>query len=335
VIAREEVIERFLAGAGWAGARRRVMGADWSSRRYERLDMNGERAILMDAPGPAAAQVPTFMRIADLLRGVGLSAPRLFAASARDGLLLLEDFGDETHAALLEAGEPAEPLYLGAVSVLIRLHQALPEPPADLPRFDVARFRDQVMLFADAYMPAALGRPLPDPAREQLAAAWDAVLPQAFGVPDRLLLRDFHPGNLMRLAGRRGVAAVGLLDFQDAGIGPVSYDLVSLLQDARRDVPDGIVQVMTRLYLDAFPGLDRDAFHRSSAVMAAVRHARIIGRVAELAAGGMARQLDFMPRVWGQLERCLADPALAPVRDWIETHLPADRGLHRVMGHAA
>lgn len=330
---RDGEIKAFLASAGWAGAGRRAMGADWSSRRYERLSRGGDSAILMDAPGAAAAQVPPFVRVCGLLRGVGLSAPEIFAQDTEAGLLLLEDYGDATFAGLLEGGADPWPLYAVATDVLAHLHARFEVGGApDLPRYDAALFRDQVMLFADAYLPAATGKALAEGEREALAAAWDAVLPPALSVPQSLLLRDYHPGNLMQLP-RPGVRGCGLLDVQDAGIGPVSYDLLSLLEDARRDVPPAIQAAMLERYLGARPGLDRQAFAASYAVMGALRHARILGRVAQLAAGGRsAKQLAFLPRVWGQFAASLAHPALSPVAAWVGAHLPADGAVGRILG---
>ncbi|QJE74296.1 phosphotransferase [Aerophototrophica crusticola] len=330
---RDQEITRFLAASGWGGAGRQAMGADWSSRRYERLTRAGATAILMDAPGPAAAQVPPFVRVCSLLRGAGLSAPEIFAEDAPAGLLLLEDYGDATFASLLEGGVDPWPLYAVATDVLAHLHARFEVGSApDLPRYDSALFRSQVMLFADAYLPAAAGAALAEGKREALAAAWDAVLPPALSVPQGLLLRDYHPGNLMQLP-RAGVRGCGLLDVQDAGIGPVSYDLLSLLEDARRDVPPAIQAAMVERYLAAMPNLDRQDFAASYAVMGAVRHARILGRVAQLAAGGRsARQLAFLPRVWGQFAAALSHPALAPVAGWVRSHLPADGAVSRILG---
>lgn len=335
---RDQTITAFLATAGWGAAARRPMGADWSSRRYERLARGADRAILMDAPGEAAGQVPPFIRICALLRGVGLSAPLPYADRAEDGLLLLEDYGDDSFAALLQRGDDPWPLYRLATDVLVRLHDRFDTTAAmaaapGLPRYDAALFRDQVMLFADAYVPAARGRALARTARAALAAAWDAVLPAGLAVPDSLLLRDYHPGNLMLLPERPGVEACGLLDVQDAGLGPIAYDLLSLLEDARRDVAPEIQTAMLERYRAARPAVDATAFAASYAVMGAVRHARILGRVAQLAAGGgSARQLAFLPRVWGQFAAKLDSPALAPVAAWVADHLPADGAVVRILG---
>ena len=333
--ARAVALEHFIAAAGWGDAVRRPMGADWSQRRYERLLRGHTSAVLMDAPGPAAAQVAPFVRIGALLRELSLLAPQILAQDLPAGLLLIEDFGDDSHAALLESGSAPDRLYEAATDVLIHLHRQFDAAAApDLPRYDAVRFRDQVMLFADAYLPAALNRAVSAEERIGLAAAWDEVLSPVLAGPQSLLLRDYHPGNLMRIPGE-GARAVGLLDFQDGGIGPIAYDLVSLLEDARRDVPERIQRAMLARYRSAFADLDADGFAHSYAVLGAIRHARIIGRVAELASAGTARQLDFLPRVWGQFEAKLAQPALAPVRHWIDRLLPDDRGLGKVMERAA
>lgn len=332
---RDAVIRAFLAQAGWADAARHPMGADWSTRRYERLIRpDGAKAILMDAAGDGAGQVPPFIRICGLLRDVDLSAPLIFAENPAHGLLLLEDFGDGSFAALLEGGQDPRPLYEVATDVLSHLHNRFDNSAApDIQRYDLSLFTRQVALFGDAYLDAA-GCPLTPAGRRALDDAWITVLTQVLGiVPDSLLLRDYHPGNLMLLPDRPGVRACGLLDVQDGGIGPVSYDLLSLLQDARRDVPDAIQAGMIDRYLDARPGLSREAFLASYAVMGAMRHARILGRVAQLAAGGgKARQLAFLARVWGQFRTSIAHPLLTPLQSFTDQHLPRDGAVPHILG---
>ncbi|MFV3129762.1 aminoglycoside phosphotransferase family protein [Niveispirillum sp. KHB5.9] len=332
---RDDVIRTFLDQAGWADATRISMGADWSTRRYERLTRpDGTRAILMDAAGDGAVQVPPFLRMCALLRDVALSAPEIFAEDPAQGLLLLEDFGDDSFAALLERGDDPWPLYAVATDVLSHLHNRFDNASApDVQRYDLGLFTRQVALFGDAYLDAA-GQPLSAAGRQALDETWVTVLNQVQGlVPDSLLLRDYHPGNLMALPTRPGVRACGLLDVQDGGIGPVSYDLLSLLQDARRDVPDTIQAAMIDRYLDARPGLSRDAFLASYAVMGAMRHARILGRVAQLAAGGgKARQLAFLHRVWGQFQASIAHPLLSPLQSFMDQHLPSDGAVAHILG---
>lgn len=332
---RPDMIPGFLARAGWADATRLPMGADWSTRRYERLSRpDGTKAILMDAAGEGAGQVPPFLRICGLLRDVHLSAPVIFAEDQAQGLLLLEDFGDDSFALLLDRGEDPWPLYRVATDVLSHLHNRFdPASAPDVQRYDLSLFTKQVALFGDAYL-AAAGHPLGPAGRRALDEAWVTVLTQVRGiVPDSLLLRDYHPGNLMRLPDRPGVRACGLLDVQDGGIGPVSYDLLSLLQDARRDVPDDVQAAMIDRYLAARPGLPRAAFLASYAVMGAMRHARILGRVAQLAAGGgKAKQLAFLARVWAQFRAAIAHPLLSPLQSFTDQHLPPDGAVPHILG---
>ncbi|WP_448192405.1 aminoglycoside phosphotransferase family protein [Azospirillum sp. sgz301742] len=320
-------ITAFLARHGLAAAERRPLAGDASARRYERLrTTDGRRLILADTPVPKDDLVP-FIAIGDALARLGFSVPAVIAAEVDAGLALLEDFGDGTFSRLLEAGEDAQALYALATDVLIELHRRFrPQDSAvlTLPAYDAALFVEQVMLFADTYVPVATGRPLGPADRAALESAWAGVIADACAGPVSLLLRDYHVDNLMRLD-RPGVAAAGLLDFQNAGLGPVAYDLVSLLEDARRDVPSALAARMVERYVSAFPDLDRAAFRRSYAVLGAVRHARIVGIFTRLALRERKRAyLVHLPRVWRLLEGQLAKPDLAPVAAWFDHHLPPD-----------
>jgi aminoglycoside/choline kinase family phosphotransferase len=322
---RAETITSFLTDHGWGTAARTPLAGDASARRYLRLARGDERAILMDSPNPAEDVVP-FIAIADILRRLGLSAPEIKAAQPDDGLLLLEDFGDGTFTRLIAQGtDPAE-LYSLAVDALAVIHRDFRPDQAtaiELPRYDADLFIDQVMLLADVYVPAALGRAATASERAELEQAWRATVPDAVRIGTSLLHRDYHVDNLMRLPGRAGPAACGLLDFQNAGLGPISYDLVSLLEDARRDVPTPLAAAMLEHYLKSFPDLDRDAFHRSYAVLGAVRHTRIVAVFARLhLSHGRSEYLQHLPRVWRLLEAKLAEPALAQLRDWFDRTLP-------------
>lgn len=330
MIDRQTTVARFLEANGLAAARRQPLAGDASARHYERLSPGTAALpaslILMDSPYPVDDVFP-FLAVAGLLDGIGLSVPRIIAADPAQGLLVLEDFGDGTFSRLMDGGADPADLYRLATDLLIVLHSRFkPDSAATaLPRYGAALFVDQVMLFADVYLPVALGRPLADADRAELQIAWDAVVSEAVvAVPASLLHRDFHVDNLMRLPDRAGVAACGILDFQSAGLGPITYDLVSLLEDARRDVPAAIASAMIDRYLDAFPALDRAAFRTSYAVLGAVRHARVIGIFARLALfQGRRAYLVHLPRVWRLLESHLGQPALAPVAAWFDRHLPA------------
>ncbi len=325
---RAAAVAAFLDRHGLGRAERRLLAGDASARRYERVARpDGSTVILVDTPFPADDLTP-FIAIGRLLAELGLSAPEVLAADEGAGLALLEDFGDDTLSRLLDGGEDARALYALAADVLAELHRRFRPERADglaLPRFDAGLFLDQVMLFADVYMPAATGRPPAPGDRARLEAAWAGALGALEGVPDSLLLRDHHVDNVIRLP-RPGVRAAGLLDFQNAGIGPVAYDLVSLLEDARRDVPDDLAAAMTARYLAAFPDLDPAAFARASAVLGAVRHARVVAVFTRLALrDGKRGYLAHLPRVWRLLERRLAAPELAEVAAWFDRHLPPDR----------
>jgi N-acetylmuramate 1-kinase len=329
-IDRTASIAAFLDRAGWGAAERRKLAGDASFRRYDRLAApGGRRAVLMDAP-PPHEDVRPFLAVARLLHGLGLSAPRILAEDIEAGFLLLEDFGDSTYTRLLRDGAAAEQdLYALAVDTLIALHRgfapssaaaATPSPPP----YDEARLLTESLLLVDWYLPAITGG-RPDPAlRDSYIEAWREVLPLASaGAPDTLVLRDYHVDNLMLLDGRSGVAACGLLDFQDAVIGPASYDLVSLLEDARRDVPPSLADAMIERYLAAFPALDRDAFGASYAVLGAQRNCKIVGIFTRLCVrDGKPHYLGHIPRVWRLIEQDVRHPALAPVAAWLDRHVP-------------
>lgn len=322
---RASVIEDFLARHGLGGAARRPLAGDASARRYERIERpGGGTAILVDTPAPADDLVP-FIAIGDSLRTLGFSVPAILAADVEAGLALQEDFGDGTLSRLLADGEDPGALYALATDVLIELHRRFPAGEAErlgLPVYDSRLFTEQVALFAEIYVPAATGKPPTDAALADFAAAWAAVVPGACAGPQSLLLRDHHVDNVMRLP-RPGIQAAGLIDYQNAGLGPVAYDLVSLLEDARRDVPDELAAAMLDRYLAAFPGLDGAAFRRSYAVLGAVRHTRIVAIFTRLALQQRRRAyLVHLPRVWRLLEGQLAKPELAPVADWFARHLP-------------
>jgi len=279
----------------------------------------------MDAP-PPQEDVGRYVFIAKLLRQLGFSAPEVLAEDYREGFLLLEDFGDDTYTRLLDRGFDEAQLYGLAVDTLVALQHAIrPSRVSELPRYDIARLLTEVSLLADWYRPAVLGGPLEAKARTEYLALWEAVLPLAEVFPPTLVLRDYHIDNLMLLADRPGVCGCGLLDFQDAVCGQPSYDLISLLEDARRDVPADLQQEMTERYYASFPGLDRQAFRRSAAILAAQRNCKILGLFTRLwKRDGKPQYLAHIPRVWRLVEQELEHPALAPVARWLDRHLPPD-----------
>jgi len=324
VIERATHIDRFLNQAGWSAAKREPLPADASFRRYVRLyGPEKRRALLMDA-APPLENVRAFLAVARLLRGLGLGSPAVFNQDAENGLLLIEDLGDDTYTRLLAQGEAEEPLYALAVDVLIELARRFkPKEASFLPPYDDERLLNEAALLVDWYLPAISGKPTDAGLRGEYLALWRGLLPVARGAPATLVLRDYHVDNLMRVPNRSGLLACGLLDFQDAVLGPQSYDLVSLLEDARRDVSADLAQRMREHYLAAFPKLDRASFDASYAVLGVQRHAKVIGIFTRLAVRDNKPQyLSHIPRVWRLLEKGLVHKELAPIARWFDAHIP-------------
>jgi N-acetylmuramate 1-kinase len=314
----------FLEANGWGGAAAVPLAADASFRSYHRLRRDHDRAILMDAP-PPREDVGPYVAVAAILRGLGFSAPAVLAEDRANGFLLIEDFGDRTYTRLLRRGADESELYALAIDTLAALQQkaVAAEAAQALPAYDMARFLAEAVLLVDWYMPAVLGTPVADTLREEYLALWRAVLPLVFSSLQTLVLRDFHIDNLMLLPDRQGVGRCGLLDFQDAVLGPPGYDVVSLLEDARRDVPEELRRAMTRRYLAAFPALDCAAFARVAAILAVQRNCKILGIFTRLwKRDGKTGYLVHIPRLWRLLEADLRDPALGDIARWLDRHLP-------------
>lgn len=302
--------EQFLADAGFDAARLDWLPQDASFRRYARLAGGPRLAILMDSPPPE--DVRPWLRVAAHLHRLGLSAPEVLAADAEAGLLLIGDFGDATFARLLASGHDEAALYALAGQVLRVLHAG---PPAqDLPAWNAPRMAELcAATLLDWWWPAALGAPCPDRVRREFHEAAVAMLGK---FPETaVVLRDFHIDNLMLLPDRPGVAACGLLDFQDAGIGHPAYDLMSLVEDARRDVSPAARQAA----LDAYGAVDMAGF----AALGALRHARVAALWTRLdRRDGKRQYLRHGPRTWAMLDRSLAHPACAPLAAWFDAHVP-------------
>ncbi|ETX12888.1 aminoglycoside phosphotransferase [Roseivivax halodurans JCM 10272] len=307
----------FLTRAGWGEAEAAPLAGDASTRRYTRLHREDDSAILMEDPG---GDVALFARLADYLRGAGLSAPEILAMDPGRGLMLLEDFGDALFARRAECHPDEEPgLYQVAADVLLTLHRTA---PADgLATATPAYLASLTGLAFDWYLPRAGGTPdasAEAAARDAFAEALEAHAPEA-GVT---VLRDYHAENLVWLPDRDGPRRAGLLDFQDAWIGHPAYDLVSLLQDARRDVGDAAAAACLRHYLDG-SGLEAQRLETACAVLGAQRNLRILGVFARLAVTrANPRYIDLVPRVWHHLQSDLAHPALAKLRGILDV-LPA------------
>lgn len=311
----------FLARAGWGDAVRGKLAGDASFRKYDRLTRGTQSAVLMDAP-PPQEDIRPFVRIARHLETLGYSAPRILAEDAEHGFLLLEDLGDDLFARLISNGQDAHPLYEATIDFLLDLHgHAAPDGIAD---YDKPRLIDEAELFIDWYLPALTGRETPVAQRQAFRMLWAILAPEVDVEPRVLVLRDFHAENLIWLPRRQGAARIGLLDFQDAVAGHRAYDLVSLLEDARRDVDPDLAEAMLQHYI-AGSGVDDAKFRRAYAILGAQRNIRILGIFTRLwKRDGKPHYQAFMPRMWGLVERDLAHPALADLRGWLDAIVPQE-----------
>lgn len=349
-VARLQELHRFLDEAGYADAERRRMPGDASTRSYARLVCDDGMVILMNAPrrpdGPAiyggkpysaavhlAEDVKPFVAIANGLRERGFSAPAILQADLDAGLLITEDFGT---AGFVE-GTPPAPIaerYQAATDLLAALHrQSLPEtlPLAPglshfIPTFDIDALLVEVGLMPQWYLPDRGVVPT-EAMRAEFAAMWRDLLAITATHARTWVLRDFHSPNLIWLDERTDIAKVGIIDFQDMVLGPVTYDLVSLLQDARIDVAEPLELAMLARYIKARRAADSSfdpaAFAELYAIMSAQRNTRLLGTFARLnRRDGKPQYLRHQPRIWTYLNRSLGHPALAAMRQWYAAHVP-------------
>lgn len=304
----------FLIAAGWEGAEIRPLAGDASFRRYFRVVHHDRSAILMDAPPPHEDPRP-FIAIARWLTDRGFAAPAILHENLAEGLVLLEDFGDARMRETVDAAPESElRLYEAAVDLLVRLRE---HPAAEVRAYDLAEYQREAALLPEWYCPA-LGLVVDD---HVYTRAWDAALrPILDNFAPVTVLRDYHAENIMLIEGSE---QLGLLDFQDALAGHPAYDLVSLLQDARRDVPADLETAM----LDRYKRITGagDAFDVAYHLLGAQRNAKIIGIFTRLwKRDGKPRYPGLCPRVWTYLERDLKHPALRPVAEWFDANVPPE-----------
>jgi len=309
-------VEEFLDKAGWAGAKLKALEGDASFRRYFRVKRFGSSAMLMDAP-PPQEDVGPFLRVARWLEGNGIRVPEILAEDEEKGLVLLEDFGKARMRDYLDQWPDDEvEIYKAAINTLIKLHKLPPGPFLD---YNIGEYQREADLFVDWYCPAQ--KLAVD--SEGYKAAWQEVLGGLLTRqrPGVTVLRDYHAENIMLLGNLQNQ---GVLDFQDALVGHPAYDLVSLLQDARRDVSQELEAVMFDHYREQ-TGVDGESFLSDYASLGGQRNIKIVGIFVRLwRRDGKPRYLDLIPRVWALLERDLTHPALAPVAEWFDRNIPRE-----------
>ncbi|MBA4045217.1 MAG: aminoglycoside phosphotransferase [Erythrobacter sp.] len=312
-----EGLVEFVAHAGWKGAEIDPLPGDASFRRYFRLSRGDETAMLMHAPPPHEDPAP-FLHVAHWLNAHAMRAPAILAEDAAQGWVLTEDFGNDRMRDWLD-DHPADEqaAYGAAVDALVALHRL---PAGPFPAYDMAVYAREAALLTEWYCPAQ-GLQVDT---EGFAAAWEETLAPMLArqEPGVTVLRDYHAENIMLLDGQPG-APQGMIDFQDALVGHPAYDLVSLLQDARRDVSEALEAEMLAHYC-AGAGINDEDFLADYARLGAQRNAKIVGIFTRLdRRDGKAKYLAMIPRVWAALERDLAHPALAPVARWFDANIPA------------
>ncbi|GHA47642.1 aminoglycoside phosphotransferase [Amylibacter ulvae] len=331
---REIEINAFLNSHGLENATRNALVADASFRRYERLDNRGDISILMDAPPKTNLPVKIFADVTTLLHNAGVSVPQIFQTDFDRGFLLIEDFGNDLFANLCRSNPEMESdLYRAAIDVLLRVQK---NAKCDsLPPYDLATYLRESSLALEWYYPAATSN---KPRAEQFLALQTLITDatQALEPYDQCtILRDFHAENLLWLPERGGVKRVGLLDYQDALAGHPAYDLVSLLEDARRDTSQKLQSEM-KSYFIAQSGFDYATFDQAFHTLGAQRNLKIIGLFTRLAArDGKVQYLDLIQRVWNHLMNDLSHPSLQGLANWVALNLPSpDRAtLEKLAGY--
>ncbi len=333
---RNAQMHHFLAQYGWGDASLHPLPGDASFRRYIRVRGKGRAAMLMDAP-PDKEDVGPYVRVARFLRGGNYSAPQILAADEAQGFVLAEDLGDDLFSRVMAAGGEESKLYDAAIDLLAAWYNDGAHGKANssvmLGDYDAETYMREVALFAEWYLPAALGDTKAQALHDEYRAIWQRIITAAALPSARFVHRDFHADNLLWIPQREGISRVGLLDFQDALWGHAAYDVVSLLEDARRDVPLALAERLLTRYVQA-TGQNADAFSDAYCMLGAQRNTKIIGIFVRLSRrDNKHAYLAHLPRVWRYLERDLKHPALEPLRTWLETHIPpALRGTLTVQG---
>lgn len=332
--ARELLKTSFLDEQKFKKLDREKLKNDASFRSYERLATDRGNFILMDAPPPKEETLP-FIKIAEFLRKNDLSAPEVLAQDTKNGFLLLEDFGNESFNNILNGNSELsaelteERVYEKAIDALIHLHK-LPSLDIDLPRYNDAMLLKESNCFIDWYVSVLNGESSTKEMKEEfnLIVKHLMTLSKRFG--EVVVLRDYHVDNLMWLEDKIAFRKVGILDFQDAVIGSPIYDLVSLLEDARRDVSTALADKMIKRYLKAFPTFSRKDFNVAYATLGIQRNLKIIGIFARQAAKYRnPSYLSMLPRIWRYIHHDLKHPLLLPLKQWLTKIVPSQMTIYK------
>lgn len=313
-------VTAFLRGRVYDPQALTSLPGDASARHYYRLTGQG---LLLMQDQPDAVDLRNFVTVSRYLTALGLSAPRIHALDQAVGLALIEDFGQQTFTRLLAEGQAEAPLYELAVAALVHLHTQNPPRRPALPGYNAQPLLEELEMFTDWYVPYCAPQLDASAFKVAFLTLWRKAFAKIAQRQEVLVLRDYHVDNLMVLPGRHGVARCGLLDFQDAVFGVAAYDLVSLTQDARRDLEVGLEERLISFYLARRPELEPTAFMADYWLLAAHRHTKILGNFERLSKrDGKHQYLAFIPRVQRQLVRALAQAGLAEISALMQRELP-------------
>ena len=338
--ARDAQRRAFLSEADFTDSRLVPMQQDASFRRYFRLDDGEHGWLLMDAP-PQTENLTAWLDVGKHLTDLGLRPPAVLCSDVTHGFALIEDFGDQTFTRLLDAGMAPDELYAQAIDLLTHLHR---QPNAfldTLKPYDLDALMAEAILLPDWFLPLIFGKPIAAEDQNRYRQIWEQVFASLPTPAISLVLRDFHVDNLIRLPAATAPHTVGLLDFQDALIGPMAYDLMSLLEDARRNLPPSLAEQMQQRYFQAMPLLEMENFKLWYRILAAQRHCKVAGIFSRLALrDNKPNYLAHIPRVLSLLQMHLDEPLLRPLADWLRAHgiagdppeMPADyRPIRRAL----
>lgn len=354
---RDQLIDDFIAQSAFAGAVRHKIPGDASTRWYERLDLNGKNYILMNAPATdgaicepgmdeatrralgyiasarlAAGRIEAFVTIADFIRKAGLAAPQIHAFDAENGIAILDDFGTQQYYEWLQSGQaPEGELYEGAIGALVKLQQARPAETLtaqgvswNLFGYDRMMIESEGDIFLEWYCDRDQNLNLSAAAQDEFRTTLQSLMHPLLAQQDTLVLRDYHSPNIMWRGAETGLDRVGIIDFQDALRGGRAYDLVSLLQDARRDVSLQLEADMLNLYLQQSGCTDEETLRAEYALWGMQRNIRLVGLWPRLKLrdGKPHYMQQHMARVMAYLQRDLQHPACAPMKQWFDRYLP-------------
>ena len=321
---RQLLLTEFLKHSGITHLKLLPLADDCSFRKYYRVQTKTSNFVVMDAP-PEMEEVHPFIQMSDLLNTLGFSAPKILNKDVRNGFLLLEDFGNETYTKALSNSSRETNLYENAIDVLIEIHNLKDlEERIHLPFYDQKKLQNELSLFIDWYLEGRLRLDIPEKEKKLFFEAWRECLTHIESARSVLVLRDYHVDNLMVLAERDGIRRCGLLDFQDAVAGPASYDLVSLLQDSRRDISDKITSLMLDRYFDGVEKVNnRNNFMKSYYILGTQRALKVFGIFTRQdILYGNSKYLIHIPRLWRYTLANLQFEALGEIRGWLDKNVP-------------